>query len=662
MKALARREMLALLIAAVGVALPHRVAAQTFALDPQSSSLAAIPATSADLLAPAGLKLPAASAPVVGFTAAQLGLLPGDVIDAITFGNDAAPGATLTFSVSRSSTGAGAGTKTPDVFSEVSAAPGGKQPDASGSLFTAFDPACAVTPPLNTQIVDGNGTPLAGPALTCYPTVGMGLTELQNLPGPPFNDALNAFDWSAPGTALATGIAFSLAPGSPTLTPGTNPLLPSGAQPGDVLVSFPLNPPSPAVLGVFMSSGVLGLVAGDDVDALSLHTAPGDIYTVSFSLAPGSPSLGGCGWSPADVLGGATPPLTACAAPLFSAASLGLATSDDLTALEFVANPCPVTPGSGSDPDGDGVGVCDNCPAVFNPNQADDFDGDGLGDACDSCTDTDGDGFGNRGLPGSCALDLCPSTAGSNVDTDGDGLADECDNCVNTPNPFQADTDGDGNGDACDICPSGPDAPDTDGDLIPDACDPCSGGVGMLKTQVKLAKLLSGPNTNQVQVGGTLTFPGTSLPLPPLDVINPAKGMRVRLDDLGNNNAVLLDYTIPGGSVPQCGPKDGWKTNSALTSQKYLNKTNQDPTASCAPGSAKGITGAAAQDKTSKSNGATFKVKGKNGTYGPAVGPVRLTVVLGGAAEGAAGQCGQLTFSPASCTLGSNGATLKCKQ
>jgi hypothetical protein len=165
----------------------------------------------------------------------------------------------------------------------------------------------------------------------------------------------------------------------------------------------------------------------------------------------------------------------------------------------------------------------------------------------------------------------------------------------------------------------------------------------------------------QMQVQGTMTFPG-ALPIPPLDVINPAKGMHVRLDDLGNNNAVLFDYTIPGGGVPQCGLKDGWKTNSALTSQKYLNKTNQDPTASCAPGSALGIQGAQAQDKTAKLGGATFKAKGKNGTYGPAVGPVRLTVVLGGAAEGAAGQCAVLEFPAANCSLGSGGKTLKCKQ
>ena len=490
--------------------------------------------------------------------------------------------------------------------------------------------------------------------------------------GPPLNDAISAFDWSAPGTAVVTGMGFSLAAGSPTLTPGTNPLLPTGAGPGDLLVAFPSTSTSAPALGVFVGAADLGLIAGtpgcappacDDVDALSVHTA-GPLYSFTFSLAPGSPSLGACGYSAADILGGTTPPLTACAAPFLTASAIGLTAGDDVTALESFTNPCPVTPGSGSDPDGDGIGLCDTCPTVFNPAQTDDFDGDAIADACDPCTDSDADGLGNPGFPGtSCpVVDLCPFTAGSNVDTDGDGAADECDNCDAVPNPTQTDADGDGLGDACDICPSGPDTPDTDGDLIPDACDPCSGGVGMLKAQVKLGKLLSGPNTNQLSVQGTILFPGNTLPIPPLDVINPTKGMRVRLDDLGNNGAVLLDYTIPGGPVPQCGPKDGWKTNTKLTSQKYLNKTNQDQTATCAAGSARGITGAQAQDKTDKLKGATFKVKGKNGTYGPAVGPVRLTVVLGGAAEGTGGQCSQLTFPVANCALSGGGQTLKCKQ
>lgn len=70
----------------------------------------------------------------------------------------------------------------------------------------------------------------------------------------------------------------------------------------------------------------------------------------------------------------------------------------------------------------------DNCPAIFNPYQAD-ADADGVGDDCDSCTDTDGDGYGNSGFP----ANTC-----------------EIDNCPGLPNPEQFDGNGDGSGDLCD--------------------------------------------------------------------------------------------------------------------------------------------------------------------------------------------------------------------
>jgi len=88
-----------------------------------------------------------------------------------------------------------------------------------------------------------------------------------------------------------------------------------------------------------------------------------------------------------------------------------------------------------ADDDGDGIpNSLDNCPAIYNPSQAD-ADSDGFGDVCDSCTDTDRDGYGNPGFPANtCALDNCPTIY----------------------NPDQRDSDGDGMGDSCDICPHHP--------------------------------------------------------------------------------------------------------------------------------------------------------------------------------------------------------------
>ena len=74
----------------------------------------------------------------------------------------------------------------------------------------------------------------------------------------------------------------------------------------------------------------------------------------------------------------------------------------------------------GNDQDGDGVpDNVDNCPTVYNPDQAD-SNHDGIGDACDPTFDSDGDGIPNGK-----------------------------DNCPKVPNPGQEDANQNGIGDAC---------------------------------------------------------------------------------------------------------------------------------------------------------------------------------------------------------------------
>jgi len=609
-----------LLLAAGGMALcvvmPRLATAQSFVLDPGSASLPGVPATSADLLVPAG-PIPSPPGPVVGFSNATLGLLPGDVIDAISFGDDGAPGLTTFFSVTRGSIGAAGGIWPPNVFTEVGAVPLGAQPEAAGDLFTTFDFACPTFPPFNTQAVDGNGGPLV--PFTCYTGLGLGLTELVPAPGPPLNDDLSAFDWSFPGRWVAfAGIGFSLAAGSPTLTPGTNPLLPGGATPGDILVFFPGPPPG---LSLYLPATSLGLIGGppgcappvcDDVDALSISFPSGG--TLTFSITPTSPSIGACAYTAADLLGFAPAPIAACTPAAVPAAALGLVgATDDINALDVVVPICPVPPGG--DPDGDGVGGCDICPGAFNPGQ-EDTDGDLVGDACDPCTDLDGDGFGNPGFPpNACPLDFCPFSAGPNGDGDGDGIGDICDNCPAIANPSQVDSDFDGSGDPCDPCPH------------------ISAGIPapMTVRRVLMIYRSSGPDG--------FPGPGDDAPKVIKAVFTPAgtfdpdstDNVHVRLSD-GGTGANLFSASLTAASALWAQP------NPAKNLWKY--KDTASPTTV-------GVKRAILKESPAGSGSYFLKVIGKDaGISGPLVGPgVTVTLEI---EPGSVGEC--LTATNLTCT------------
>ena len=151
-----------------------------------------------------------------------------------------------------------------------------------------------------------------------------------------------------------------------------------------------------------------------------------------------------------------------------------------------------INTGGGTCSGGDTTDCDDNCPTQDNPDQAD-ADSDASGDACDTCTDADADGWGRDGYDTStCANGTafdCNDVAAENPtdDADGDnvcisspagaevctgGLATGCwDNCPSAENVDQADGDHDGVGDACDACPRGQEPVEVCGDCLDNDCD-----------------------------------------------------------------------------------------------------------------------------------------------------------------------------------------------
>ncbi len=196
--------------------------------------------------------------------------------------------------------------------------------------------------------------------------------------------------------------------------------------------------------------------------------------------------------TPVPLAAGDTATFTVTFSPVASGATSAtlVIDSDDADEAEFSF---PISATGVLDTDGDGLeDFEDNCADVSNSDQAD-ADLDGLGDACDPCTDADGDTFGNGSAADVCDLDCDDGDITVSPDADElcDGVDNDCDAFTDEEDAIDAatwyaDLDGDAYGDAgnpvvgCDapgasFVADNTDCDDTRADVSPGVAEQCDG-------------------------------------------------------------------------------------------------------------------------------------------------------------------------------------------
>jgi hypothetical protein len=234
------------------------------------------------------------------------------------------------------------------------------------------------------------------------------------------------------------------------------------------------------------------------------------------------------------------------------------------------------------------------------------------------------------------ALDLTPDVCGNGVIDAGESCDDAAGNgangCCNSLCRPQ-DTDGDTVCDADDVCPAvSDDQSDTDLDGVGDACDLCRTLVAGQPTWSK-AKLRIYKSTDAIAGNDRTLLNGALAMAVDAFAIDPvANGAQIEI-----RNALgipKLSVSLPPSPSPWGQLSQGWE--SFLGVFQFLDAS---------PG---GTDSVSLMHVTPGNGGrADLRLRGDGGTIaiGPEDLPLALTVVLGGAAAGDAGQCGEVNFA-----------------
>jgi len=215
---------------------------------------------------------------------------------------------------------------------------------------------------------------------------------------------------------------------------------------------------------------------------------------------------------------------------------------------------------------------------------------------------------------------------------------------------------------ACDgvspACPADTGAADADADGTCDAEDACTNVAGAQdflaagpKPVLKLSRVGADPLTGN----DVLTLKGAFW-LPPgatfADVEPLADGARVVLRSAGG--AVRADGLLPAGAYTGAGTA-GWALNASATTWTFRDGR---------PGTPSGIAKLSLVHRAPRTPGQVLvRASARRGAFGvmPGDEPLEAIVTLGGAAEAAAGLCGESAFAPAQCRWNSADTTVSCR-
>ena len=245
------------------------------------------------------------------------------------------------------------------------------------------------------------------------------------------------------------------------------------------------------------------------------------------------------------------------------------------------------------------------------------------------------------------ALDFLPGCgdavvqAGEACDSGVANGADRC--CTAVCRPI--DADGDGTCDARDRCPAAfdPAQDDVDDDGVGDACDPCRTLVAGQHLwdvgKLVVAGLGDGVSGNErLRLRGLFALATGAFTVDPLT-------HGARLEVRGADALPRLAVTLPAGPYTHPGP--GW----ARVGSMVVFKDRRE-------GGTGGVTALRVRDRGAGVVKVSVTVRRTSLAIGGVDLPLAATLVLG---DGAAGECGELSFAAAECTASPAGTRISCR-